>query len=232
MHTHTHHEHTPGAVGSHFYVVMPRDPAVGDSVPCSRAPQSWYWDNPCWSWDSNLRPLGYEPVSLTIRPWLHHKNENNIMERMLKEWRIYILLPGKYVFSWPESIKTFLSVTLSNITHFHFHSCELCLCFKEEKKSSLFRLHIIKCEYLKSKTSDGEQTLKSSDLWIHWACIFIKLQKQMFSENFRLFIDFHLWSLSKSVWGAPTGLQGFDEGVMFQTWLHTVPCQLLGYDNR
>ncbi len=57
-------------------------------------------------------------------------------------------------------------------------------------------------------------------------------RNKCFSENFRLFIDFHLWSLSKSVWGAPTGLQGFDEGVVFQTWLHTVPCQLLGYDNR
>lgn len=110
--------------------------------------------------------------------------------------------------------------------------CVVFMFQRRRKKSSLFRLHIIKCEYLKRKTRDGEQTLKSSDLWMHWACIFIKLQKQMFSENFRLFIDFHLWSLSKSVWGAPTGLQGFDEGVMFQTWLHTVPCQLLGYDNR
>ncbi len=93
MHTHTPWTHTWSS-GQPFLCCDARG-AVGDSVPCSRAPQSWYWDNPCWSWDSNLRPLGYEPVSLTIRPWLHHKTENNIMERMLKEWRIYILLPGK-----------------------------------------------------------------------------------------------------------------------------------------
>ncbi len=37
----THHEHTPGAVGSHL--CCGARGAVGGSVPCSRAPQSWYW---------------------------------------------------------------------------------------------------------------------------------------------------------------------------------------------
>ncbi len=54
--------------------------AVGGSVPCSRAPQSWYWGwrerctpptyNSCRTWDSNSQPLGYESNSLTIRPRL------------------------------------------------------------------------------------------------------------------------------------------------------------------
>ncbi len=39
--THTHREHTPGAVGSHL--CCGARGAVGGSVPCSRAPQSWYW---------------------------------------------------------------------------------------------------------------------------------------------------------------------------------------------
>ncbi len=68
--THTHREHTPGAVGSHLC-----------GQPCSRAPQSWYWRrrerctftpptyNSC-TWDSNPQPLGYEYDSLTIRPRL------------------------------------------------------------------------------------------------------------------------------------------------------------------
>ncbi len=40
-HTHTHREHTPGAVGSHL--CCGGREAVGGSVSCSRAPQSWYW---------------------------------------------------------------------------------------------------------------------------------------------------------------------------------------------
>lgn len=137
---------------------------------------------------------------------------------------VYILMPWKYKYIFEHY----------SILHIFIVSMVFCFHISKETKIKFIQAYssIIKCEYLKRKTRDGEQTLKSSDLWILWACIFIKLQKQMFSENFRLFIDFHLWSLSKSVWGAPTGLQGFDEGVMFQTWLHTVPCQLLGYDNR
>ncbi len=40
VHTHS-SEHTPGAVGSHL--CCGTWGAVGGSVPCSRAPQSWYW---------------------------------------------------------------------------------------------------------------------------------------------------------------------------------------------
>ncbi len=39
--THTHREHTPGAVDSHL--CCGARGAVGGSVPWSRAPQSWYW---------------------------------------------------------------------------------------------------------------------------------------------------------------------------------------------
>ncbi len=78
---HTHHEHTPGAVGSHL--CCGAWGAVGGSVPCSRvSPQSWYWGcrecctftpptyNSCRTWDSNPRPLGYKSDSLFIRPRL------------------------------------------------------------------------------------------------------------------------------------------------------------------
>ncbi len=80
-HTHTPWTHTPGAVGSHL--CCGARGAVGGSVPCSTvSPQSWYWRwrerctftpptyNPCWTWDSNSQPLGYESDSLTIRPRL------------------------------------------------------------------------------------------------------------------------------------------------------------------
>ncbi len=40
-HTHTHTPWTPGAVGSHS--CCDARAAVGGSVPCSRAPRSWYW---------------------------------------------------------------------------------------------------------------------------------------------------------------------------------------------
>ncbi len=91
VHTHS-SEHTPGAVGSHL--CCGARGAVGGSVPCSRAPQSWYWRwrerctftpptyNPCRTWDSNPRPLGYESNSLTIRPQLPLKKKGifcNIM---------------------------------------------------------------------------------------------------------------------------------------------------------
>ncbi len=82
-HTHTHtHTHTPGAVGSHC---SSSRGAVGGSVPCSRAPQSWHWRrreccsftiptfNPCRTWDSNPQPLDYKSDSLTIRPQLPYK---------------------------------------------------------------------------------------------------------------------------------------------------------------
>ncbi len=66
---HTHCEHAPGAVGSHCSSARG---AIGGSVPCSRAPQSWYWRwreccsftiptfNPCRTCDSNPQPFGLQ----------------------------------------------------------------------------------------------------------------------------------------------------------------------------
>ncbi len=73
--THTHREHTPGAVGSHL--CCGARGAVGGSVPCSRAlkveraldihsPHLQSLPDP----DSNSQPLDYESDSLTIRPCL------------------------------------------------------------------------------------------------------------------------------------------------------------------
>ncbi len=75
--TYTHREHTPGAVGSHL--CCGARGAVGGLVPCSRAPQSWYWRwrerctftphtyNSCRTWDSNLQPLGHDfPLVLSV----------------------------------------------------------------------------------------------------------------------------------------------------------------------
>ncbi len=81
----THCEHAPGAVGSHCSSARG---AIGGSVPCSRAPQSWYWRwssfcsftiptfNPCRTWDSNPLPLDYKSDSLTIRPRLPLKDRS------------------------------------------------------------------------------------------------------------------------------------------------------------
>ncbi len=89
VNTHTHSEHTPGAVGSHL--CYSARGAVGGSVPCSRvSPQSWYWRrrecctftpptyNSCRTWDSNSQPLDYESDSLTIRPQLPQTNQPNV----------------------------------------------------------------------------------------------------------------------------------------------------------
>ncbi len=87
-HTHTHCEYTPRAVGRHL--CCGARGAVGGSVPCSRAPQLWYWGwrerctftpptyNPCRYRDSNPQPLGYESDSLTIRPRLPLVHINNL----------------------------------------------------------------------------------------------------------------------------------------------------------
>ncbi len=53
VHTHS-SEHTPGAVGSHL--CCGARGAVGGSVPCSRAPQSWYWG---WRECSTFTPPTY-----------------------------------------------------------------------------------------------------------------------------------------------------------------------------
>ncbi len=67
--------HTPGAVGTGSHLCCGARGAVGGLVPCSRAPQSWYWGwrercifTPPTNWDSNSQPFNYESDSLTIRP--------------------------------------------------------------------------------------------------------------------------------------------------------------------
>ncbi len=81
-HTHTVNTHLEQWAAIYFCCARG---AVGGTVPCSRAPQSWYWwwrecwlftpptYNPCRTWDSNPRPLGYESDSLTIRTRLPQK---------------------------------------------------------------------------------------------------------------------------------------------------------------
>ncbi len=61
--THTHREHTPGAVGSHL--CCGARGAVGGLVPCSRAPQSWYW-----GWRE--RWLFTPPPTIPAGPRLEH----------------------------------------------------------------------------------------------------------------------------------------------------------------
>ncbi len=66
--THTHHEHTPRAVGSHL--CCGTRGAVEGSVSCSRAPQSWYWGwRERWTF-TPPPPTIPESDSLTIRPRL------------------------------------------------------------------------------------------------------------------------------------------------------------------
>ncbi len=66
-HTHTHREHTPAAVGSQCFGARG---AVGGSVPCSRAPQSWYWRwRDCCTLTpptNNSQPVDYESNSLPL----------------------------------------------------------------------------------------------------------------------------------------------------------------------
>ncbi len=82
-HTHTHSsEHTPGAVGSRLWDAQR---AVGGSVPCLMAPQSWYWrwrESAVHSLTPPTIPAGTENrtldlwvtrPTLTIRPWLPHR---------------------------------------------------------------------------------------------------------------------------------------------------------------
>ncbi len=91
MNTHTLWTHTQSS-GQPFFCCGARG-AVGGSVPCSRAPQSWYWRwrerctftpptyNSCRTWDSNLWPLGYESDSLSIRPQL--PQFSNVNDRIM-----------------------------------------------------------------------------------------------------------------------------------------------------
>ncbi len=75
----THREHTPGAVCSHL--CCSARGAVGGLVPCSRAPQPWYWGwrERCkftpptyksYQPKTRTQPLDYESDSITIRPRL------------------------------------------------------------------------------------------------------------------------------------------------------------------
>ncbi len=60
--THTHREHTPGAVGSHL--CCGTRGAVGGSVPCSRAPQSWYWG---WRECCTFTPPFFMTISIMLK---------------------------------------------------------------------------------------------------------------------------------------------------------------------
>ncbi len=73
--------------------------AVGGSVPCSRvSPQSWYWrwrehllftpptDNPCWTWESNLQPLGYKSNSLRSPEKFKRKIKESRKVKTEKNW--------------------------------------------------------------------------------------------------------------------------------------------------
>ncbi len=128
---HTHREHTPGAVGSHL--CCGARGAVGGSVPCSRAPQSWYWGwrerctftpptyNSCQTWDSNSQPLGYESDSLTIRPrlpfyiYIYIYTHTHVYIYLLH----YLLCLGYFcknnVFDLQHVLKVYLCLTASSL---------------------------------------------------------------------------------------------------------------------
>ncbi len=105
---HTHCEHAPRAVGSHCSSARG---AVGGSVPCSRAPQSWYWGwreccsftiptfSPCRTWDSNPQPLDYKSDSLTIRP-------------RLPQWKVKVMWHTYSQVWWP-----ILGIRALHLTH-------------------------------------------------------------------------------------------------------------------
>ncbi len=72
---HTHHEHTPRAVGNHLCCSTRGFGALlkGTSVVVLRVEEGTFTPlifNSCRSWDSDSQPLGYESDSLTIRPRL------------------------------------------------------------------------------------------------------------------------------------------------------------------
>ncbi len=77
--THTHREHTPGAVGSHLCCGAQGSSwgalLKSTSVVVLRVERALYIHSPHLQFlqarDSNSQPLGYESDSLTIRPWLY-----------------------------------------------------------------------------------------------------------------------------------------------------------------
>ncbi len=89
---HTHRKHTTGAEGSQCYGAWG---AVGGSVPCSRAPQSWCWgwrDNSCRTWDSNPWPSGTSP---TLYPLGHNCPPQNDICTLEVDIYIYIKILNK-----------------------------------------------------------------------------------------------------------------------------------------
>ncbi len=95
--THTHREHTPGAVGSQCCGARG---AVGGSVPCSRALQSWYWGwRERWSFtppppptipagpETWTRDLWVTSPTLSIRPQLPRSASLEMLDRKsLNSW--------------------------------------------------------------------------------------------------------------------------------------------------
>ncbi len=117
-HTAVSSEHAPRAVGSHCSSAQG---AIGGSVPCSRAPQSWYWRwreccsftiptfNPCRTWDSNPQPLDYKSDSLTIRPRLPHQAYSLAsLFTGAKEAKFPYFTKGKPVSSWLISKSSYI----------------------------------------------------------------------------------------------------------------------------
>ncbi len=83
VNTHTHREHTPGAVGSHL--CCGARGAVGGSVPCSRAPQSWYWR---WRERCTFTPPTYN----SCRPETPTRNQviSNYLQPFYVLWLLWI----------------------------------------------------------------------------------------------------------------------------------------------
>ncbi len=90
-HTHTHCEHTPGAVGSFGITAVPREQlgvcclVQGSHLSCGIEGGREHWlftpptYNPCRTWDSNPRPSGYKSdclSCLSIRPRLPLMNRS------------------------------------------------------------------------------------------------------------------------------------------------------------
>ncbi len=156
---HTHCEHTPGAVGSHYSSARG---AIGGSVPCSRSPQSWYWRwreccsftiptfNPCRTWDSNPQRLDYKSDSLTIRPrlpwattWNSLKKffffeKSNITTEQALRWcteglKVYTSLPNIHFFI--EKINRMLSLLTMSLGR--VIDLKLCINKNSEQKSKI-----------------------------------------------------------------------------------------------
>ncbi len=77
-------EHTPGAVGSHLCCGALG--AFGGSVPCSRAPQSWYWR---WRERCTFTPPTYNscrPETRTRNLWIHYTKSLESFSCGTEDW--------------------------------------------------------------------------------------------------------------------------------------------------